>query len=198
MNDLPALDTLTAALNRLPGIGRRTAERMAMALVRDRRGLMRLLAGALTEADRTLTCCERCGSVTPTERNPCDLCVRPRRDAHVLCVVDSASDVLKIESAGGFAGRYHALMGRLPALREDAAGRIRCLLRRIEEERFEEVVIALGGDVEGDATAVWLKELLAPTGAKVSRIAFGLPAGGALEHADSTTLARALAGRRGF
>ena len=198
MQHLVPLDNLVAALSRLPGIGRRTAERMAMALVQDGRGLMRILANALLETDEGITCCERCGSVTLSGINPCDLCIKPRRDAHILCVVESPGDIMKIEQSGGFQGRYHALMGKLSPMHGTGAADLRVdkLLHRIANEGIEEVLIALGTDVESDATASYLKEVLAPRDVKVSRIAFGLPAGSAIEYSDAATLARAISGRQ--
>ena len=198
MEHLTPLDNLVAALNRLPGIGRRTAERMAMALVQDSKGLMRILANALLEADEGIACCERCGSVTLCSVNPCELCTRPRKDARILCVVESPGDIMKIEQSGGFQGRYHALMGRLSPMHGTGVAdlRVDMLLQRMADEGIEEVLIALGTDVESDATASYLKEVLAPRGVKVSRIAFGLPAGSAIEYSDAATLARAITGRQ--
>jgi recombination protein RecR len=198
MQHLIALDNLVAALSRLPGVGRRTAERMAMALVQDQKGLMRILANALLEADESITTCERCGSITLAAENPCALCVKPRRDAHMLCVVEHPGDILKIEESGGFQGRYHAVMGRLSPMHGVGAADLRVdrLLQRIAEENIREIVIALGTDVESDATASYLNEVLASRDVKVSRIAFGLPAGSAIEYADATTLARAIQGRQ--
>ncbi len=198
MQHLIPLDNLVAALSRLPGIGRRTAERMAMALVQDQKGLMRILANALLDADETISSCERCGSITLAEKNPCELCTRPRRDADILCVVESPGDIIKIEESGGFQGRYHALMGRLSPMHGIGAADLRVdrLLQRIAHERIVEVVIALGTDVESDATASYLKEVLSTRDVKVSRIAFGLPAGSAIEYSDSATLSRAIKGRQ--
>jgi len=198
MNHLLPLDNLVAALSRLPGIGRRTAERMAMALVQDEKGLMRILANALLEADDGIANCERCGNVTLSTKNPCDLCTGHRKDAHVLCVVESPADIMKIEESGGFKGRYHALMGRLSPMHGMGAGDLRVdkLLNRIPSEKITEVVIALGSDVESDATASYLKEILSTRDVKITRIAFGLPAGSAIEYSDATTLARAIKGRQ--
>jgi len=198
VNHLIPLDNLVAALSRLPGIGRRTAERMAMTLVQDEKGLMRILANALLEADDGIDSCERCGSVTLSAINPCELCTRHRKDAHILCVVESPGDIIKIEESGGFQGRYHALMGRLsPMFGTGAADlRVDTLLARIAEESISEVLIALGADVESEATASYLKEVLSTRDVKVSRIAFGLPTGSAIEYSDSATLARAIKGRQ--
>ena len=198
MNHLIPLDNLVAALSRLPSIGRRTAERMAMALVQDQKGLVRILAKALLEVEEKIICCERCGSITLTRSNPCDLCLQPRRDAHLLCLVESPADILKIEASHGFQGRYHALMGKLSPMHgiSEKDLRIETLVKRIEDENFTEVIIALGTDVESDATASYLKEMLASKKVAVSRIAFGLPAGSAIEYSDSTTLFKALSGRQ--
>ncbi|MBT8041641.1 MAG: toprim domain-containing protein, partial [Pontiella sp.] len=159
MNHLIPLDNLVAALNRLPGIGRRTAERMAMTLVQDNKGLMRILANALLEADDQIAACERCGSITLTSINPCELCTRHRKDAHILCVVESPGDIMKIEESGGYQGRYHALMGRLSPMHGTGVADLRVdqLLNRITNEGITEVLIALGADVESDATASYLK-----------------------------------------
>jgi len=198
MKHLIPLDNLVAALSRLPGIGRRTAERMAMALVQDNKGLMRLLANALLEADDGIASCERCGNVTLMAENPCELCIKPRRDAHILCVVESPGDIMKIEQSGGFQGRYHALMGKLSPVHGMGAADLRVdqLLQRVANEMISEVLIALGTDVESDATANYLKEILSTREVEISRIAFGLPAGSAIEYSDASTLARAISGRQ--
>ena len=198
MEHLIPLDNLVAALSRLPGIGRRTAERMAMALIQDQKGLMRILANALLEADETIVTCERCGSITLAKKNPCSLCVRPRRDAQILCVVESPADILKIEESGGFQGRYHALMGRLSPMHGIAAADLRVdkLLQRIADENITEVLIALGTDVESDATTSYLKEVLGVRNVKISRIAYGLPIGSAIEYSDASTLSKAIQGRQ--
>ena len=198
MEHLLPLDNLVAALSRLPGIGRRTAERMAMTLVQDQKGLPRILANALLEADDGVVCCERCGNVTLVELNPCALCLAPRRDAHILCVVESPNDIMKIEQSGGFQGRYHALMGKLsPMLGMGVADlRVDQLLQRISDEKITEVIMALGTDVESDATANYLNEIFSAREVSVSRIAFGLPVGSAIEYLDANTLARAMVGRQ--
>lgn len=198
MQHLVPLDNLVAALSRLPGIGRRTAERMAMTLVQDPKGLMRILANALLEADDGITCCERCGNVTLAASNPCGLCTQARREAHILCVVESPGDIMKIEASGGFQGRYHALMGKLSPMHGTSVADLRVdkLLKRIADEDITEVLIALGTDVESDATASYLNEILAPREVTISRIAFGLPAGSAIEYSDAATLAHAITGRQ--
>ncbi len=198
LNHLAPLDNLVAALSRLPGIGRRTAERMALALMQDQRGLMRILANALLDVDENMACCKRCGSITLTTANPCGLCTGPRRDAHVICAVESPGDIARIETSGGFQGRYHALMGRLSPIQGIGVAdlRIDALLERIVPEGIGEVLLALGTDVESDATASYLYDLLSPRSITVSRIAFGLPTGTAIEYADATTLSHAIQGRQ--
>ena len=197
MGGLAPLDELAAALARLPGVGRRSAERMALAIVRDRGSLSEALVSALRKARELLCACERCGSITARDADPCPLCTSPTRDASRLCVVEDPGDILQLERSGGFNGRYHALMGRLSPMRKQGPAdlRVEALLRRIEEEPIEEVILALNTDVEGDATASYLVERLRPRKVKVTRLAFGLPAGSGVAYADAVTLARALKGR---
>ncbi len=192
------LDNLIAALEKLPGIGKRSAERMAFALVQNRNGLARRLADALLAADEQVASCSRCGGITVTKEDPCALCIDGRRATGLLCVVESPGDIMKIERCNGFSGRYHVLGGHLsPALGKGVADlRVSELLARLHPEQIDEVIIALGTDVESEATASYLAELIASRGVKVSRLAFGLPSGSAIEYADSTTLSRAIAGRQ--
>lgn len=192
------LDNLIAALEKLPGIGKRSAERMAFALVQNRDGLARKLADALLAADEQVGSCSRCGSITVTKENPCALCTEGRRANGLLCVVESPGDIIKIETSGGFNGRYHVLGGHLsPALGKGVADlRVNELLARLQPENIQEVIIALGTDAESEATASYLAEIVASRDIKASRLAFGLPAGSAIEYTDSTTLARAIQGRQ--
>jgi recombination protein RecR len=192
------LDNLIAALEKLPGIGKRSAERMAFALVQNRDGLSRKLADALLAADEQVGSCSRCGSITVTKENPCALCTEGRRANGLLCVVESPGDIMKIETSGGFNGRYHVLGGHLsPALGKGVADlRVNELLARLQPENIQEVIVALGTDAESEATAGYLAEIVASRGIKASRLAFGLPAGSAIEYTDSTTLARAIQGRQ--
>jgi recombination protein RecR len=192
------LDNLIAALEKLPGIGKRSAERMAFALVQNRDGLIRRLADALLTADEQVGTCSRCGSITVTKEDPCALCTEAKRANGLLCVVESPGDIMKIETSGGFNGRYHVLGGHLsPALGKGVAGlRVSELLARLQPENIEEVIIALGTDTESEATASYLAEIIASRGIKASRLAFGLPSGSAIEYTDSTTLARAIQGRQ--
>lgn len=198
MKHLAPLDNLTAALEKLPGIGRRSAERIAFALVQNRTGLARRLADALLAAAEQTGPCTRCGSITIASENPCALCTDERRANGLLCIVESPGDVLKLEDAGAFNGRYHVLGGHLsPALGTGVSDlRINELLGRLQSENVQEAVIALGTDTESDATASYLAELIASRGVRVSRLAFGLPSGSAIEYADPVTLQRAVRGRQ--
>lgn len=192
------LDNLIAALEKLPGIGKRSAERMAMALVQNRDGLARRLADALLTADEQVGACSRCGSITVTKEDPCALCTEERRANGMLCVVENPGDIIKIENSGAFDGRYHVLGGHLsPALGRGVGNlRVSELLARLQSENIREVIIALGTDVESEATGSYLTELITSRGVPVSRLAFGLPSGSAIEYADSVTLARAIQGRQ--
>lgn len=192
------LDNLIAALEKLPGIGKRSAERMAFALVQNRDGLVRKLADALLAADEQVGTCSRCGSITVAKEDPCALCTEGKRANGLLCAVESPGDIIKIETSGGFSGRYHVLGGHLsPALGKGVADlRVNELLARLQPENIQEVIMALGTDVESEATASYLAEIIASRGVKISRLAFGLPSGSAIEYTDSTTLARAIQGRQ--
>lgn len=196
MSALPEpIVALMAALTRLPGIGRRSAERIALHLVQADPALARELAAAITRARETVHFCSTCGALT--DRSPCALCANPRRDASLLCVVERAVDVLTLEKAGAFQGRFHVLGGRISPL--DGIGpedlRIAALEERLRSEPIREVILALGTDVEGDATSHYLARRLARPGLKITRLAHGLPAGSGLEYADELTLSRAIEGR---
>jgi recombination protein RecR len=195
---MQVLENVTACLSKLPGVGRKTAERMAVHLVRDPEGLLADLAVALEDARRTIRCCSLCGNVTSVREDPCRLCTSARRDAHVLCVVQEPGDILLIEHSGGFHGRYHALMGKLSPMKGQGARhlRIEALVQRVRSEAIREVVLALSTDVEGDATAAYLVEVLRDLPVQVTRLAFGLPAGSGVMYSDPVTLARAFSGRR--
>ena len=188
---------LVGELRRLPGIGPRSAERIAVWLLQSSKADPAALAQALTEAKDTILACPVCGFFAM--ESSCNLCDDPARDNSQLCVVEQATDVLPLERSGSFRGRYHCLGGKLSPLDrvspEDL--RIPSLIRRIEASSNEmEVILALGSDVEGEATANYLADLLRGRNCRLSRIAQGLPAGGGLEHADELTLMRAMQGRR--
>ncbi len=198
MKHLLPLDDLVAALEKLPGIGKRSAERMALAVVQSRDGLARKLAHALLAADEQVGNCSCCGGITVTKENPCELCSDGQRATGLICVVESPGDILKIDKTHGFKGRYHVLGGHLsPALGKSVADlRVNELLSRLQPEGIQEVIIALGTDVESEATVSYLADVLSSRKVKVSRLAFGLPSGSAIEYADATTLQRAIEGRQ--
>jgi len=185
---------LILELKALPGVGPRSAERIAIWLIQSSKAHPEGLSEALLGAKEQVRPCPRCGFFATDEG--CQVCDHPRREP-ILCVVEQATDVLPMERSGAFSGRYHCLGGKLSPLDhvtpEDL--RIGPLLERIRDENIEEVILALGADVEGDATANYLAGLLGDR-CRVTRLAQGLPAGGGLEHADALTLARALQGRR--
>lgn len=193
----PSFEALSQALGRLPGFGRRSAERAALALVADREKLdaLRAALGAVAEDVRL---CALCGSVTSVRRNPCALCTDPKRDPAVLCVVEEPGDILALERAGAFNGRYHALLGRLSAARATGPAelRLRELAERVASEGVREIVLALGTDMEGDATAAYIAEMFRDTAVAVTRLAFGLPAGSGVRFSDPVTLGNALRGRQ--
>jgi recombination protein RecR len=197
MRELPLFEKLTSCLARLPGVGRRSAERMALAIMREPERLGAELAAALEDVRSTVCTCSRCGNLTARDANPCRLCTSPSRTSAQLCVVEEPGDILQFEKAGAFTGRYHALMGRLSPMKGEgpAALRVQALLERLEPEGVQEVILAVSTDVEGDATASYLTEQLRGRGVKVTRLAFGLPAGSGVAYADALTLTRALRGR---
>jgi recombination protein RecR len=194
------LDRLIQLLGRLPGVGRRSAERMAWALARDATGLTKELSAALADTAQRMTTCSRCGTITVRTEDPCRLCTDTRRDDRVLCVVEDPADILWIEKAAVFHGRYHALMGRLSPMRGEGASTIRvdALLARLKPEGVQEVILALNADMESDATTSFLHEALTAQGVKITRLARGLSTGSGVGYADRTTLARALEYRQVF
>ena len=185
---------LVRELRRLPGVGPRSAERMALWLMEDDVRPSALSEALLAVRDHVRHCTE-CGFFSLTEI--CGVCSDDGRES-LLCVVERATDILPIERSGAFRGRYHALGGRLSPLEHVGPEDLRLaeLGARLDRHGFTEVILALSTDVEGEATANFLAEMLAPRGLRVTRLAQGMPAGGGLEHADELTLARALSGRR--
>jgi len=187
---------LIAALTKLPGIGPRSAERIALHLVQSETGVVKQLAEALLQARERVRLCDVCGALT--EKSPCQFCSDPRREAGLVCVIERPVDIISIEKSGTFRGKYHVLGGKISPLNgvEPEHLRIAALEQRLGKEPIREVVLALGTDVEGDATSFYLGKRLARAGLKITRIAYGLPAGTGLEFADELTLSRALEGRR--
>jgi recombination protein RecR len=191
-----SITALIAALAKLPGIGPRSAERIALHLVQTDPGSVKQLAEVILLAREKIRFCEICGSLT--EQSPCSFCTDDRRDTSLVCIVERAVDILSIEKAGSFRGKFHVLGGKISPLDGVAPEdlRISDLEKRLSHEPIREIVIALGTDVEGDATSNYLAKRLARPNLKISRIAYGLPAGSGLEFADELTLSRALEGRR--
>lgn len=192
---LPFLE-LTRELRRLPGIGPRGAERIALWLLSNQDARPSALAAALASAPEAIHPCRQCGFFATGDL--CEICSQPSRSGREICVVEQATDILPLERTGTFGGVYHALGGRLAPL--DHIGpselRIELLVERVRIENPTEIILALSADVEGEATTNYLIEILSPLGVALTRIAHGLPAGGGLEHADQITLQRALSGRR--
>lgn len=193
---MSAIDDLTDELARLPGIGRKTALRLAFHLLKAPADDARRLSRAIVTVREKVRPCDTCGNLT--EASPCAICANPRRDAATVCVVEEASDIMAIERTGEYRGMYHVLGGRLSPL--DGIGpselNVAPLIRRAGGGEVREVVLATNPSVEGEATAAYLRGLIGPLGIRVTRIARGLPVGGDLEYADGVTIAEALAHRR--
>ena len=194
---LEPISQLEACLAKLPGLGRRSAQRAALALVREKERLLKPLAFALSEAAAKVTTCASCGAFTTLDRNPCDFCTDATRDGSVLCVVEEPADIISLESSGAFRGRYHALGGKLNPAHHVGPEKLRLaeLKDRVLREGVAEVLLAVSTDMDGDATAGYIAELLKGTGAKVTRLAFGLPADSGIAYSDPLTLRRAIRGR---
>jgi len=185
---------LVQELSKLPGIGEKTATRLAFHLVRGNRQQVVDLAQALVDVTDKIRLCSVCTNMT--EHDPCALCGDPRREPDTICVVASPSDLIAIERGGHFRGRYHVLHGLLSPLEGIGPDDLRIaeLVRRIQGD-VKEVIIATSPSVDGEATAMYIARVLKPLGVRVSRIATGLPVGGELEYSDQATIARALAAR---
>lgn len=191
------LHPLTEALAKLPGIGRRTAERLAVHLARNPSGAARELSAALEGAREKLTACKLCGSVTVKEENPCRLCSDARREDAILCVVEDPSDIALIERSGEYRGRYFALMGKISPMRGEGIGDLRLPALLERAAKTKEVLLALNCDVESEATASYLRHVISQKlpKTKISRLALGIPAGSAIAFSDPVTLGRAIRGR---
>ena len=194
---LQPIDELERCLAKLPGLGRRSAARAALALVREPGRLLQPLVAALRAAEAGVRCCSRCGAFTTVDRDPCALCTDPARDGRIICVVEEPADVVSLEASGGFRGRYHALGGKLSPAHHMGPERLRFaeLRDRVVREGVAEVLLAVSTDMDGDATAGYAAETLKGTGAKVTRLAFGLPADSGIAYSDPLTLKRAIANR---
>ncbi len=184
------------ALARLPGVGPKSAQRIAFHLLKTDREEVARLTSAIDEARSSVGFCERCFNFSETPL--CHICQDDRRDSSVVCVVEESRDVVAIEKTGQFRGRYHVLLGAINPL--EGIGpeqlKVRELLMRLEPEGISEVILCLNPNTEGDVTAMYLARILKPLGVKVTQLAMGLPVGGDLEYADEVTLGRALVGRR--
>ena len=192
----PPVQALIDELGRLPGIGPKSAQRIAFHLLKLPSADAARLANAITDAKAKVRFCERCWNVA--EGRECGICADDQRDPNLLCVVEEARDIVALEKTGEFRGRYHVLLGAISPI--DGIGpeqlKVRELLARLEPEAVEEVILCTNPNVEGEATALYLARLLKPLDVRVTRLASGLPVGGDLEYADELTLGRALEGRR--
>jgi recombination protein RecR len=192
-----AIEELVAELAKLPGIGRKTAQRLTFFLLKQPADTAERLAEAIRRVRGRVTACGACGNLS--EDDPCPICRDPRRDATLLCVVEEAADVGAIERAGRYRGRYHVLGGRLSPLEglgPDQLSLEQLVARVANGSGVREVIVATNPSMEGEVTATYLQQLLKPTGVRVTRIARGLPVGGDLEYADGVTIAQALEARR--
>ncbi len=194
----PEIERLVQALGKLPGLGPRSARRAALALIKKRETLLDPLSTALREAAAAIKVCSVCGHIDTTD--PCGLCIDPRRDDALMCVVEDIGDVWALERAGVYRGRYHVLGGTLSALdgRGPDALNIPALIERTDGKAGLEIVLALSATVEGQATAHYLTEQLSRSGAQVTRLGHGVPIGGELGYLDEGTLAAAFKSRRPF
>jgi len=195
--NLPApLQAVVDALQKLPGVGAKSAQRMALHLLKEGPHSMDHLGSLLTQAAHRVSFCERCGAFT--DQPVCSICQDPKRDPAALAVVADASNVLSFERNGQFHGRYFVMGGLISPLRGVGPDqlKIRELLKRLEDHEIKEIILALNPTMDGEATAAWLARVLQPLGLKVTRIGMGLPVGSDLEYADDLTLSRAMEGRR--
>lgn len=196
MSSSPAMDRLVASLKRLPGIGEKSATRLAYFLLSAPEDLSRELSESIARLQRDTVVCETC--YTLSDRTPCPICAHPARDATLVCVVEEPADMAAIERSGAFKGLYHVLGGALSPI--DGMGpetlRVGELERRVAEDGVKEIILATNPTAEGDATAHFLADRLRGASAKITRIASGMPLGGDLEYADHVTVSRAIENRR--
>jgi recombination protein RecR len=192
----PPIDRLVASLKRLPGIGEKSATRLAFHLLGAPDASVQELGEAIVRLKQEIVLCEQCFDLT--DNSPCELCRDPRRDATLLCVVEEPADLAAIEKSGRFRGRYHVLGGAFAPIDGVGPGELRVaeLEERVRRGGIEEVVLATNPNAEGDATAHYLCEQLRPTGVRLTRIAYGMPLGGDLEYADHVTVGICIENRR--
>lgn len=190
------IERLINELAKLPGIGRKTAARLAFHILRVSRGAAQDLAGAILDVKEKIQLCSVCFNLT--DQDPCRICSNSRRSDEVICVVEEPNDLMAIEGTGDFTGKYHVLHGTLSPLEGIGPEDIKAkeLLKRLESGTVKEVIMATNPNVEGGATALYLTKLIKPLGVKVTRIAYGIPMGGDIEYTDGATLVKALEGRR--
>jgi len=193
-----SIQSLINSLERLPGIGPKSASRLAFYLLRAPDEVSQDLSTALADLKAKTAFCQECFNITEAGRERCEICESSRRDGSLLCVVEEALDVLALERTGGFHGKYHVLQGVLSPIEGIGPDdlKIQQLIARVSAGGIQEVILATNPSMEGDATALYLRQHLEPLGVKVTRLARGLPVGGDLEYADQNTLLRALSGRQ--
>jgi recombination protein RecR len=190
------IDHLIEALTRLPGIGKKTASRLAFHILRSSSSEAQELARAILDVKEKIRLCSTCFNLT--DEDPCRICQDERRSTEILCVVEGPNDLIAIENTGAFNGRYHVLHGTISPLEGIGPDdlKIKELLGRLQKERISEVILATNPTVEGGTTALYLTDLIKPLGIKVTRIAYGIPMGSEIEYSDGMTLSKALEGRR--
>lgn len=198
MNYPQSLLNVIEQFKTLPGIGPKSAERIALHLLKTDTESVNKLAGSVIELKNKIKYCNECFNLS--ENDLCEICASYKRDKHIICIVETPRDLQAIEKTRKFHGLYHVLLGKISPL--DGIGpdqlKIKELLSRIEKEKPQEIILATSADVEGETTALYIVKLLKPTGIKITRIAYGIPVGTALELADEITLARSLEGRQIF
>ncbi len=191
-----SMKTLIAEIAKMPGIGQKTAQRLAFYILRSSKSDAEALSGAILNVKEKVKFCKVCNNLSDEE--VCDICKSPSRNKNILCVVEEPNDIVTIEKASSFNGFYHVLLGSLSPL--DGIGpsdlKIKELLDRVKRDKFKEVIIATDFNTEGEATALYLVKVLKGSGAKVTRVAYGIPVGGDLEYADQATIIKAFDGRR--
>jgi recombination protein RecR len=194
----PPIQNLINAFSRLPGIGPKTASRLTFYLLNAPEDVSRDLASALTTLKTGTASCQICFNITLAGRSECEICASSERDRALICVVEEALDVLAVERTGGYQGRYHVLQGALSPIEGITPDKLKIqeLIERVRGGGIREIILATNPSMEGDSTALYLNQRLAPFGVKITRLARGLPVGGDLEYADQNTLLRALSGRQ--
>lgn len=190
------VERLIQAFSKLPGVGEKTATRLVFFLLRSQKGIAKELSDSLKDLHEKIKLCSVCCNIT--DREPCRICADHRRDQHIICVVEEPSDVSAIEKTRNFKGAYHVLHGALSPLEGIGPDdlKVKELLARLKDSASREIILAADADVEGDATSLYLTQLLRPLRVRISRLALGMPVGGELEYLDSSTLSKAIEERR--